>query len=147
VRVVAVLGYSPPLKGGLHAVCAGRLAHAEALADADTVVVLSGEAELMHRAWSGPAVELVSDPLASTTAGNAAGIAAVARRVGATEVVLVTSRWHARRATLLLRAALRGAAIGVTTSSPPDSPTLRLRVRELACLAAAPVQALLLKSG
>jgi uncharacterized SAM-binding protein YcdF (DUF218 family) len=147
VRLVAVLGYSAGRRPGLHAVCARRLEHAEALADDTSTVVLSGEAELMREAWKGPAVELVSDPRARNTAGNAAGIAAVARELGATEVVLVTSRWHAPRAVLLLRAALRGTGIAVTASPSADRPGARQLVRELACLAAAPVQALRLRSG
>jgi uncharacterized SAM-binding protein YcdF (DUF218 family) len=123
------------------------VAHAEELVGESGVVVLSGEAELMREAWKGPAVELVFDPRARNTAGNAAGVAAVARELGASEVVVVTSRWHARRAALLLRAALRGSGIEVTTSSPPEPPGARLFLRELACLAAAPVQAKRLKSG
>lgn len=141
VRLVAVLGYSTRRGGALHAVCARRLAHAEGLVDGACAVVLSGEADLMRAAWRGPAIELVSDPAARNTAGNAAGIAAVAREVGATEVVLVTSRWHARRAALLLRAALRGSGIRVTAFSPADPPGARLLLRELVCLVAAPFQA------
>jgi uncharacterized SAM-binding protein YcdF (DUF218 family) len=128
-------------------ICARRLAHAETLVDGAGAVVLSGEAELMREAWRGADIELAIDPRARNTAGNAVGIAAAARKLGATEVVLVTSRWHAPRAALLLRAALRGTGITVTTSSPPDPPGARLLLRELACLAAAPFQALRLKSG
>jgi DUF218 domain len=144
---VAVLGYSAGRNAGLHAICARRLAHAETLVDGAGAVVLSGEAELMQEAWRGADVELAFDPRARNTAGNAVGVAAAARKLGATEVVLVTSRWHAPRAALLLRAALRGTGITVTTSSPPDPPGARLLLRELACLAAAPFQALRLKSG
>jgi uncharacterized SAM-binding protein YcdF (DUF218 family) len=144
-RLVAVLGYSTGRGDDIHDVCARRLAHAESLVDDDCVVVLSGEAELMHAAWKGPAVELLHDRDARNTAGNAAGVAAVAHEVGATEVVLVTSRWHARRAELLVRAALRDSGIAVRSSSPPGSPGLRLWARELACLVAAPFQAVRLR--
>jgi uncharacterized SAM-binding protein YcdF (DUF218 family) len=147
VRLVAVLGYSSRPGRELHTVCARRLAHAEGLVDDSCAVLLSGEAELMRAAWKGPAIELLTDPTPRNTAGNAAGIAAAARKLGASEVVLVTSRWHAPRAALLLRAALRGSGIGVTTSSQPDQPGARLLLRELACLAAAPFQAMRLKSG
>jgi uncharacterized SAM-binding protein YcdF (DUF218 family) len=147
VRLVAVLGYSAGRNTGLHEICARRLAHAETLVEGAGAVVLSGEAELMREAWAGPNVELAVDPRARNTAGNAVGVAAAARELGATEVVLVTSRWHAPRAALLLRAALRGTGISVSTSSPPDSPGARLLLREVACLAAAPLQALRLKSG
>jgi hypothetical protein len=54
---------------------------------------------------------------------------------------------HARRARLLARAGLRGTGITVSTSSPDDSPPMRHRVRELAALLWAPVQAVRLKSG
>jgi uncharacterized SAM-binding protein YcdF (DUF218 family) len=146
-RLVAVLGYSARRKPGLHTVCARRLAHAESLADEGSVVVLSGEADEMRAAWNGPAIELVDEPLARNTAGNAAGIAAIARELGASEVVVVTSRWHARRAVLLVRAALRGTGIPVTSAPAPDRPGVRQLVREFACLAGAPLQALRLKSG
>ena len=146
-RLVAVLGYSAGREAGLHAVCARRLAHAESLVDGESAVVLSGEAELMREAWRGPAVELVCDPHARNTAGNAAGIAAVAKELGASQVVVVTSRWHAPRAALLLRAALRGTGIEVTTSTSADPPRARVLVRELACLAVAPFQAWRVKSG
>jgi uncharacterized SAM-binding protein YcdF (DUF218 family) len=147
MRLVAVLGYSARREAGLHAICASRVAHAETLADGAGAVVLSGESDLMREAWRGPAVQLTFDPRARNTAGNAVGVAAAARELGATEVVLVTSRWHAPRAALLLRAALRGSGIPVTTSSPPDRPGPRLLLRELACFAAAPYQAMRVKSG
>ena len=61
----------------------------------------------MAAAWHGPGVPLVADGDARTTAGNARAVAAArARRLGATEVVAVTSAWHRRRARALLRAAL-----------------------------------------
>ena len=141
MRLVAVLGYSTRRDAGIHAICARRLAHAETLAGEAGAVVLSGEAELMREAWRGPEVELEFDPRARNTAGNAVGVAAAARKLGATEVVLVTSRWHAPRAALLLRAALRGSGISVKTSSPPDLPGPRRFVRELACFAVTPFQA------
>jgi len=147
MRLVAVLGYSARGDAAIHTICARRLAHAETLATGAGAVVLSGEADLMRQAWRGPDVELQFDPRARNTAGNAAGVAAAARKLGATEVVLVTSRWHAPRAGLLVRAALRGSGISVTTSSPPGLPGPRLVVRELACFAAAPFQARRLKSG
>ena len=95
----------------------------------------------MRAAWKGTDVPVLVDPVARNTRGNAAGIAATARELGVDEVVLVTSRWHAPRAAFLLRAALRGSGIEVTTSSPPDGPPARLLLRELVCLAVAPFQA------
>jgi uncharacterized SAM-binding protein YcdF (DUF218 family) len=156
MRVVAVLGYSGRRASTLHPICARRLAHAEGLAhDADAIVLsgwarrgaASGEAELMHAAWQGPETQIVCDTNARNTAENAAAIARIARELGATQVVLVTSGWHARRAGLLVRAVLRGTGVDVQTSSPEGPATVRQRVRELAALAWAPVQAVRLKSG
>lgn len=156
MRLVAVLGYSCRRGSSLHPVCAQRLAHAERLARADDAIVLSGwarggaasgEAELMHAAWRGPEAQLVLDRHARNTAENAAAVARVARDLDAEQIVLVTSGWHARRAALLVRRALRGTGIDVRTSSSDDPPTVRQRMREAACLVWAPVQAVRLKSG
>jgi hypothetical protein len=143
VRVVAVLGYSGRRTNGLDPICEARLRHAEGL-DADVVVFSGrasdprGEADLMRKGWRGAPVPLVAESTARSTAGNAAEVAAVARRFDADEVVVVTSRWHAPRAGLLVRAALRGSGIAVRTSSPVDRPTVRLLAREAACAVAVP---------
>jgi uncharacterized SAM-binding protein YcdF (DUF218 family) len=55
------------------------------------------------------------------------------REVGADEVVLVTSSWHARRARLLARAVLDPAVRFVVATPAPSRPP-RLVVREAACL-------------
>jgi uncharacterized SAM-binding protein YcdF (DUF218 family) len=150
MRVVAVLGYSGRRGGALHPVCAQRLAHAQGVAEGAGALVFSGwarrgadsgEAELMHSAWQGPEAPIVCDTTARNTAQNAAGIARIARALDADDVVLVTSRWHAPRAALLLRSALRGSGIRVTTSTPGDLPAARLLLRELVCLVGAPYQA------
>jgi uncharacterized SAM-binding protein YcdF (DUF218 family) len=150
MRVVAVLGYSARRAGPLHPVCAQRLTHAEGLAEGAGAIVFSGwarpraesgEAELMQAAWKGPETPIVSDTTARNTAQNAAAIARIARELEAEEVVLVTSRWHAPRSALLLRAALRGSGIRVSTSSPSGRPGARLLLRELVCLVGAPYQA------
>jgi hypothetical protein len=151
VRLVTVLGYSRRSHEGLHPVCADRLAAAERAATDGDVVLLSGwsrrpagppEAELMRAAWRGRAVRLLCDPNARTTVGNAAGVAAHARELGATEVVLVTSGWHAPRARLLVRAALGRGDVRVRTAKAPGRPAARELVREAACVAALPLQAL-----
>ena len=64
---------------------------------------------------------LLCDPNARTTVGNAAGVAAHARELGATEVVLVTSAWHAPRARVLVRAALGRAGVRVRTATAPGA--------------------------
>jgi uncharacterized SAM-binding protein YcdF (DUF218 family) len=94
----------------------------------------------MRDAWRGPDVPLVLDETARSTSGNAAGIARLARELGAREVVVVTSRWHAPRAGALVRAALRGSGIAVEVSSDDDGGERLLAARELVCRAALPVQ-------
>jgi hypothetical protein len=145
VRLVAVLGYSDRRANGLHQVCAERLRHAEGLVTQDDAVLLSGwsrrrgstsEAALMRGAWIGGEVRVIEDTTARNTAGNAATVAEVARRLGATEVTVVTSGWHAYRAGTLVRAALPQTP--VRTSSPAGRSPLSLRVRELGCLALLP---------
>ena len=147
-RLVAVLGYSRRRGRGLHPVCEARLRTAEREAQGATAVLLSGwarrpshtsEAALMRAAWQGPTIPLIADGDASTTAGNARSVAAAARRVGATEVTLVTSSWHRLRASLLVRAAL-DPGVRLTLVSAPRTRPLHLLARELACLAALPLQ-------
>jgi uncharacterized SAM-binding protein YcdF (DUF218 family) len=154
VRVIAVLGFSSGRGEELHPVCAARLRHAEGLATGAAAVVLSGwsrhpdgrgEAELMRDDWSGPAVRLVCDPTASTTAGNAASIARTAEELDADEIVVVTSRWHRRRAGVLVCAAVGDRDVAVRTSSPSGRPSTKLLLREAACLVTLPVQAALLR--
>jgi uncharacterized SAM-binding protein YcdF (DUF218 family) len=144
-RLVAVLGYSGRRHHGLHDLCAERLRHAEQLAYEGDTVLLSGwarhtngtgEAELMREAWQGADVELVADATARNTRENALGVAKAARELGAEEVVVVTSRWHAPRARTLVRAALPG--VPVESSSPPGQRPLSLVAREAVCLAALP---------
>jgi hypothetical protein len=143
MRLVAVLGYSPRRANGLHDICAQRLRHAESL-DADAVL-LSGEAEHMRPEWSGPDVPLLTDGKARNTRQNAAGIAEAARRLDATEVVLVTSRWHAFRARMLVRSLLPD--VQVSSSSPPGHPPLTLLAREAVCLAMLPYQLIALRAA
>jgi uncharacterized SAM-binding protein YcdF (DUF218 family) len=139
-RVVAVLGYSRRGDSELHPVCADRVAHAQRLAVARGTVILSGEAELMRAAWSRPDVVLICDPDARSTVDNAANVAAVARTLGVRELVVVTSRWHRARTRILLRAALRKSGISFSVETAEGARPLRLRLREVACLALLPFQ-------
>jgi len=150
MRVVAVLGYSRNGDRVLHPICANRVAHAERIATGARVVVLSGwarrhapagEAELMRAAWCRDDVPVVLDHSAQTTAGNAVAVARLAQDLGADELVVVTSPWHARRARALVRAALRGSGIDVSVSSPRGRRAPLLALRELACSFAVPLQA------
>lgn len=126
VRVVAVLGFSGKGTGELHPVCAARVNRAVELTRADDVVVLSGwarargatsEAQLMSRAWTGAPARLILDDGARHTAENASHAAEVARVLGAREVLVVTSRWHAPRATLIFRWFLRGSGVRVVVAT------------------------------
>ena len=145
---MAVLGYSRRRGDGLHPICAARLEAAERVADGAVAVLLSGwarrptsrsEAELMAAAWAGPEVPLLADGDARSTLGNARAVAAAVRETGATRVTVVTSSWHRRRASALVRAAL-GPGIGLDVVSPPPTRPLHLVGRELACLLAVPLQ-------
>ena len=138
-RLVVVLGYSEGRTADLHPVCAARLERAAEVSTADDVVVLSGwartddgqpEAQLMRAAWRGAAREVVVDPDARTTVENLANALDDVLRVGAREVVVVTSGWHARRATTAMRWLLRGRGLDVRSESPPGRST-RASLREL----------------
>jgi uncharacterized SAM-binding protein YcdF (DUF218 family) len=137
MRLVAVLGYSGRRRDEIHAICLARVRHAEGI-EGDAVL-LSGEAELMRGDWNGG--EVLLDPDARNTRENARAVAAAARRLGADEVVVVTSAWHAYRARTLVRAALADPSVTVTSSSPPGRRPVRLLARELACLAVLPLHA------
>jgi uncharacterized SAM-binding protein YcdF (DUF218 family) len=152
-KLVAVLGYSDSTTRGLHPVGAARLARAVAETGPDDVVLFSGwarrsastcEADLMARMWRTPARTRLVDRSARTTLGNAIGVARAARRFDADEIVLVTSRWHARRAAALVRAALRGpgvrATLRVVATDEPVTP--RRGLREAASWAIVPALAL-----
>jgi uncharacterized SAM-binding protein YcdF (DUF218 family) len=150
---VAVLGYSARGANGLHELCAERLRHAEQVVGPDTdAVLLSGrgrrgnvaEAELMRAAWRGDHRRLLADKTAGSTAANAVSIADTARRLDATDVTVVTSRWHAPRARMLVRAALPG--VTVRTSSPAGRRPLALLTRELICFVALPYQLMRLRA-
>jgi uncharacterized SAM-binding protein YcdF (DUF218 family) len=129
-RVVVVLGYSRGDDAELHPVCAARLERAAEVATADDVVVLSGwartsgrhsEAELMRAAWRGQAREVVVDPDARTTVENMANALNDVLRVGAREVVVVTSSWHAPRAKAALRWLLLHTGVRVRSASPAET--------------------------
>ena len=148
-RLIVVLGYSDRGEGVLHPICVERLAHAAKIATEDDVVVLSGwarvpgtqsEAELMAAAWAGQARELVVDPDAKTTVGNATNAVDDVRRTRATEVLVVTSRWHAPRAAVTFRWRLRGCGARVVTSAPPGVGGVRNWLRELPCWVILPLQ-------
>jgi uncharacterized SAM-binding protein YcdF (DUF218 family) len=149
-RLVAVLGYSDGTTTELHPVCDARLERAAAVTQADDVVLFSGwrrgmavapEADLMASRWSTPTRGLLVDREARTTLGNAVAVARAARRLGVDEVVVVTSRWHARRAGVLVRAALAGSGARMRLVTADESSPPAHRLREAAAWLAVPVLA------
>ena len=149
-RLIAVLGYSDSTTGDLHPVCAARVARALAEARAEDAVLFSGwgrrsasapEADLMARMWTTPARARLVDRRARTTLGNAIGIARAAQLVGADEVVLVTSRWHARRAAVLVRAALARSGVTLRVVATDERATPGHGLREVASWTIVPVLA------
>ena len=151
-RLVAVLGYSDAgVRTGLHRVCQARLARAEEYARPDDVVLFTGwarggratsEAELMAAAWTTPSRRLLVDRGARTTLGNAIAVGRAARRLDAGEVVVVTSSWHARRAGVLVRAALLGSGAKLTVAPTAETATRSRGLRELAAWTVVPLLAL-----
>jgi uncharacterized SAM-binding protein YcdF (DUF218 family) len=151
-RLVAVLGYSDRTATELHPVCAARLARAAVEARPDDVVLFSGwargplerraEADLMAHAWDAPARTRLVDRGARTTFGNAIAVARATRGLGASEVVLVTSSWHARRAAALVRAALAGSGTTVRVVTTDETTTAGRGIRELASWTVVPLLAL-----
>jgi uncharacterized SAM-binding protein YcdF (DUF218 family) len=157
-RLVVVLGYSARRGAAvdeLHEICAARLRRAEREARPNDVVLLTGraragrrsEADLMARSWGVPTAELVLDRRAASTYGNAVAAAALARSLEPEEVVVVTSSWHTRRASALVRAATRGSSTRVSASSAESGRSLRASLRELACWTLVPLQRTLLERG
>jgi uncharacterized SAM-binding protein YcdF (DUF218 family) len=148
-RLIVVLGYSEENHDELHPICAERLAHAATVATAADVVVLSGwartpsarpEAELMGEAWIGPACELVIDPDARTTVENAANALDDAQRTAAREVIVVTSRWHAPRATVIFGWQLRSTGARIGTATPAQRGSVVHWLREVPRWAILPFQ-------
>lgn len=146
-RLIVVLGYSDGRSRELHPICAARLARAAELAGERDAVLLSGwsrrpggtaEAELMRRAWRGPATALHCDEDARITAENAAHAAAHARELGVGEVVVVTSGWHRPRARILFGSLLPNLA--VTVVGVPAARTPRVLLREAAVFPLVPFQ-------
>ena len=148
-RLIVVLGYSDNGRGTLHPICAQRLEHAATVATDDDVVVLSGwarvpgsrpEAELMADAWTGRSRELVLDPDARSTVGNAENAIDDVRRTRASELVVVTSRWHAPRAAAAFRWQLRNTGATVVTTSPSEAGTILDWLKEVLRWIVLPIQ-------
>ena len=124
------------------------MTRAEAEASADDVVLFSGwarrghatsEAEHMAAAWGGATRRHVVDRGARTTLGNAIAVGRAARHLGATDVVLVTSRWHARRASVLVRASLLGTGARLRVATSDERVPGARGLRELAAWSLVPL--------
>jgi uncharacterized SAM-binding protein YcdF (DUF218 family) len=152
-RLVAVLGYSDGSAAtALHPVCVARVARAEIEAASADVVLFSGwarngraasEADLMAASWSGAPRRYLVDRGARTTLENAIAVGRAARRIEADEVVLVTSSWHARRATVLVRAALLGSGARLRVAAAEETATAVRGARELVAWTVVPLLALI----
>jgi hypothetical protein len=154
LRVIAVLGYSAGDSTALHPVCEARLARAAAIAAAGDVVVLSGwarawharsEAELMEAAWAGRGAKVIRDDGARHTVENALHATRIARSLAATEIVVVTSRWHRRRALAAFRWSARGSAVRVTAVAPEEPHDLHASLREAVLWPLLPLQLALVR--
>ena len=149
-RLIAVLGYSSRDGGAeLNRVSAARLARANEEALPGDTILFSGwrrprravsEAELMSKGWNGNAGNVLLDNASRTTYGNVLAAANVARELSAREIVLVTSGWHARRASRLLEAAHGDRVVLAATD---ERGTVGARIRERACWLLVPLQAAL----
>ena len=146
-----MLGYSDGTTSELHAVCRARLARAAEEAGPDDVVLFTGwargpgaatEADLMAAGFAGGAKTRLVDRGARTTLGNAIAVARAARLTGAEEVVVVTTDWHARRAEVLVRAALVGSGTRVRVSAVHARQAPAPRLREAVAWLLVPVFAL-----
>ena len=130
--------------------CRQLVAEAEKLAAtlSPAAVVFSGgsrdggpsEAEQMRDAWRGPAVELVVEPTAASTAENAARTLPLLleREVG--RAVVVCAPQHLFRTRVLFRLLYQGSGIEVAFRAARLAPTLRSVAWELLALPFLPLQ-------
>jgi uncharacterized SAM-binding protein YcdF (DUF218 family) len=116
-------------------------------AEAD-VVVFSGwsptgglsEAEQMRDAWRGPAVELVVEPTAASTAENAARTLPLLLEREVSDAIVVCAPPHLPRTRLLFRRLYSGSGVEVTFRVARLAPTLRAVAWELLALPFLPLQ-------
>jgi uncharacterized SAM-binding protein YcdF (DUF218 family) len=150
---IIVPGHGWPDLAGVHRIsrrCLRLVREAEQLvtsADAD-VVVFSGwsptggpsEAEQMRDAWRGPAVELVVEPTAASTAQNAARTLPLLLERGVGGAVVVCAPPHLLRTGLLFGRLYRGSGIEVAFRVARLAPTIRAIAWELLALPFLPLQ-------
>jgi uncharacterized SAM-binding protein YcdF (DUF218 family) len=112
------------------------------------VVVFSGwsptggpsEAEQMRDAWRGPAVELVVEPTAASTAENAVRTLPLLLDHDVRNAVVVCAPPHLLRTRLLFRRLYRGSGVEVAFRVPRLAPTIRSVVWELCAWPFLPLQ-------
>jgi uncharacterized SAM-binding protein YcdF (DUF218 family) len=112
------------------------------------LVVLTGwsssggpsEAEQMKDAWSGPAVELLVEPTARSTAENASRSLSLLVERGIRAAVVVCAPVHLLRARLLFGRLYRERGVEVRFHLASVRPSLRAVVWELAALPLVPAQ-------
>jgi uncharacterized SAM-binding protein YcdF (DUF218 family) len=150
---IVVPGHGWPDLGGVHRIsrrCLRLVREAEQLASSvgAEVVVFSGwspsgglsEAEQMRDAWRGPAVDLVVEPTAASTAENAVRTLPLLleREVGG--AVVVCAPPHLLRTRVLFRRLYRGSGVEVAFRVARLVPTVRAVAWELVALPLLPVQ-------
>jgi uncharacterized SAM-binding protein YcdF (DUF218 family) len=150
---IVVPGHGWPDLAGVHRIsnrCLRLVGEAEELvngADAD-LVVFSGwsptggpsEAEQMRDAWRGPAVELVVEPTATSTAENAARTLPLLLDRGVARAVVVCAPPHLFRTQLLFRRLYRDSGVEVGFRAARLVPTVRSVAWELLALPFLPFQ-------
>jgi uncharacterized SAM-binding protein YcdF (DUF218 family) len=123
---IVVLGNSLLERDGSYRIsraCRRLVAEAERIArrvEADTVIFTGwspdegpSEAKQMRALWQGPAVELVSEETASTTAENAARTLPLLLERGVTEAVVICAPLHLARARWIFRRVYGGHGVAV----------------------------------
>jgi uncharacterized SAM-binding protein YcdF (DUF218 family) len=125
--------------------CRRLVTEAERLAQrrSPRVVVFSGwapdggpsEAEQMRAVWRGPAVELVAEETATTTAENAARTLPILLERGVREAIVVCTPVHLFRARWLFRRLYGAHGVAVSFRVVPVAPTPGALAWELGALA------------
>ena len=150
---IVVPGHGSIEPDGVHRISErslGLVAEAERLVSSleAGLVVFSGwsstggpsEAEQMKDAWRGPAVELLVEPTARTTAENASRTLPLLLAHSVRSVVVVCSPLHVPRTWLFFSRLYRSRGIAVRIRAARVRPSLRAAAWELAALPLVPVQ-------
>lgn len=98
------------------------------------------EAEQMRAAWAGPAVELLLEPTATSTAENAARTLPLLLERGIDRAVVVTAPIHRHRVRFFFTRLYRPRGIEVTIAAAPVATSVRAVLWELAATSVRSVQ-------